>query len=47
MAFACCNREQAWAWVDVLAEDALSGGRLSKRLLPRAVHHALLIEAQL
>lgn len=42
----CCSRDQAWAWVDLLTAEALSGDRLSQRLLSRAVRHALIIEAQ-
>lgn len=41
--FTCCTPEGAWRWVNLLADEALAGDSLSRRLLPMAVKHALLI----
>jgi hypothetical protein len=35
----CCTPTEAWAWVEVLAEEALDGNQVSIRLLPFAVEH--------
>ncbi len=42
----CCTVEDAWAWVNLLSAEALSGDSLSRRLLPFAIKHALILEAQ-
>lgn len=39
-----CDPAKAWAWVATVTEDALAGDRLSKRLLPRVMSHALWVE---
>ncbi len=42
----CCTVEDAWHWVDVLVDQALTGDRLSAKLLPRVIAHALVIGAK-
>ena len=44
--FRCCTPAAAWAWVDTLADEALTGDSLSRRLLPMAIKHALIIERE-
>ena len=42
----CCTPGDAWRWVDVLVDQALTGDRLSAKLLPRVIAHALASQVQ-
>jgi len=43
----CCTPETAWAFVQTMTDDALTTGcRVYKRLIPKAVDHAIRITQQ-
>jgi len=43
----CCTPETAWAFVQTMTDDALTTGcRVCKRLIPKAVDHAIRITQQ-
>ena len=42
----CCTPDEAWAWVRVVAADALDGDNFSQKLLPRVIRHWLIVSTQ-
>lgn len=41
-----CTPEAAWAWVDALSDEALTGDRWARKLMVRAINHALWVESR-
>lgn len=40
----CRDAGVAWEWVGLLVETALTGDQDARRLLPRVIEHALMVE---